>query len=64
MKTVEERVHDLICDYITNHIRSNLRVCSEMKMIGNIRIDKDVKDILLKVVKIIPDNLEVTERSK
>lgn len=60
MENIEKRVHNLICDYITKHIRNNIRVTSETEAIRDIRLGKDVKAILNKALKIIPDNLTVT----
>jgi hypothetical protein len=64
MDDIEERVHNLICDYITKRIRSSLRVTSEMKGVTFIRIEKEVKVVLDEALKIIPDTLSVVERSE
>ncbi|RLA42004.1 MAG: hypothetical protein DRR06_15195 [Gammaproteobacteria bacterium] len=58
----EKQTHDQVCDFITSRIRKNLRVINRMGNVKSVTIDKDVKNILLRVVKMVPDTLVLTER--
>jgi hypothetical protein len=64
MENIESHMESLICNYITKHIKSNLRVDVhltdiEAKRITDIRMDKELKDTLRDIVKLIPDNVSV-----
>lgn len=69
MENIEEVMTEMVCSYITDHIRLNLRVDvnlteDEIKGITNIKMDKGVKEALKAVVKIIPDGITIHLRGK
>lgn len=64
MKDIEKVMTDMVCDYVTDRIRKNMRVNlmltdEEAERIDNLTMKKCLKDLLNDMAKLIPDNIFV-----